>query len=112
VADKQHWIDELVGYAREGLHALVDEERSALQGVVPVGMRVLSKKEQLQKFEGMTPEQHQQIIQEQGEEEYTRYAQAQIENARQLFGDEYAARLLNDLTFMQAGYMNPPQTEI
>jgi len=112
--DKQHWVDEILTGAREDLQAMVMETREALHDVVPIGMRLLSKKEQLTQFEGMTPEDHQRLSEEQGTEEYARYAQAQVENARQTYGDEYAAELLNALTLMQAGYMNPqvPQPEM
>ena len=109
---RSHWVDEILAGAREDLREMAAETRDALHDVVPIGMRVLSKKEQLSQFEGMVPEDHQRLAEEQGPEEYARYAQAQVENARQTYGDEYAAELLNALTLMQAGYANSPQPEM
>ena len=98
---KQHWVDEIVEDARSGVKELVSLSQSALARDLPIGKRLLSKREQLQQFERLSPEDHEMIKQERGNESYNAYVESQLKNARQIFGEEYAAMLTTSL--MQQG---------
>jgi hypothetical protein len=89
----KHWIDLEVDDARFALKDLMDESRDALQDKVPVGKRKLTKREQLIRFIKMTPQEHDALKQERGEDEYGRFFESQANNAKALLGDDYAATL-------------------
>ena len=88
---KTHWIDGIVEDTRSALRALIDDERGALSDKVPVGKRLLTKREQLERFMRLTPQDHQALIDQYGPEEYDKFTEAQMKNARDLLGEDYAS---------------------
>ena len=108
---EQHWVDQILNDARAELQKMIAMEREVLTSETPIGMRRLTKQEQMERFLRMSPEEHEQMRQER--EDYPAYVEAQVEAVREKYGDEYASSLLDTL-MPQAGmgYMNPPQSEM
>lgn len=106
---EQHWVDQILNDARAELQKMIAMEREVLTSETPIGMRRLTKQEQMERFLRMSPEEHEQMRQER--EDYPAYVETQVEAVREKYGDEYADSLLDTL-MPQGGTGYMPQSEM
>jgi hypothetical protein len=86
VARKLHYLDAIVQSMREELETMADGVKSTFRDSVPLGHKPISKRQQLARFLGMSPEMRLQLFNEVGPEAYSDFVMERVDDLQSVVG--------------------------